>query len=51
MSENANVVVYDNTARIVLRASQTKQLDLSNFKPGMYVIRTDRNKSARFVVN
>jgi hypothetical protein len=51
MSENANVVVYDNTARIVLRASQTKQLDLSNFKPGVYVIRTDRNKSARFVVN
>jgi hypothetical protein len=51
MSEIVNVVVYDNTGKVMLKASQADQLDVSNLRPGMYLIKTDRNKSARFIIN
>lgn len=49
-NERVNVTVMDSKGRLILRQENTDHLRLSNFAPGMYLLRTDQHAVRKLIV-
>ncbi|RZJ65594.1 MAG: T9SS type A sorting domain-containing protein [Flavobacterium sp.] len=50
LSQPQNIEVYDILGKVVLKAQNTSTIDARSFRPGIYIVKTDKGVSRKLVV-